>query len=210
MTYLPSSSGLPCSWTQDTGYPSRAWKPGTWRGSHGRVRCSMCPKRVPKEGTQFSRSWGVLTTEKSWQKQLPLWRLPQKTHECICHVHSQITEVIANSLLWIEKQASLVKPEELHTGPCMWAARAQKLAWSTQHSLLMTAGQAQIQIITASTTKPALSKHAGLIQTQEHLPCSIHVGKAHPILFQVRCGRNNKKITVIPTWLWSSCPGEKN
>ena len=39
-----------------------------------------------------------------------------------------------------------------------------------EEALLMTAGQAQIHIITASTTKPALSRHTGLIQTQEHLP----------------------------------------
>ena len=39
-----------------------------------------------------------------------------------------------------------------------------------EEALLMTAGQAQIHIITAFTTKPALSRHTGLIQTQEHLP----------------------------------------
>ena len=39
-----------------------------------------------------------------------------------------------------------------------------------EEALLRTAGQAQIHIITASTTKPALSRHTGLIQAQEHHP----------------------------------------
>lgn len=44
---------------------------------------------------------------------------------------------------------------------------------------LMTAGQAQIQVITASTTKAALRRYTGLAQTQEHLPRPIREGLAH-------------------------------
>ena len=49
-------------------------------------------------------------------------------------------------------------------------------AESGGQALLMIAGPAQIQIITASTTKAALSRHTGLAQTQEHLPHSTHEG----------------------------------
>ena len=58
----------------------------------------------------------------------------------------------------------------------------------------MIAGQAQIQIITASTTKAALRRHTGLAQTLEHLLCPIHEELAHSALFQERHGRNNNNV----------------
>ena len=66
-------------------------------------------------------------------------------------------------------------------------------AESGGQALLMIAGPAQIQIITASTTKAALRRHTGLAQTLEHLLCPIHEELAHSALFQERHGRNNNK-----------------
>ena len=185
------------------GLKTRHLKGFTWKGQMF---------YVPQEGTQGRHTVQQILRGAHHRKELTETTSPLKvtTENTWMYLSCPFPNYWGNCKLTTLDRKTGLTCKELHTGPCMWAARAQKLAWSTQHNLLMTAGQAQIQIITASTTKPALSKHAGLIQTQEHLPCSIHVGKAHPILFQVRCGRNNKKITVIPTWLWSSCPGEKN
>ena len=97
--------------------------------------------------------------------------------------------------IWLDKWAPLVKPAEMHIAPCIWAAEAQKLAISQsgEEALLMIAGQAQIHIITASTTKAALRRHTGLVQTQEHLPHPIREELAHSALLQERHGRNNNK-----------------
>lgn len=67
------------------------------------------------------------------------------------------------------------------------------ISQSGEEALLMRAGQAQIHIITASTTKAALRRHTGLAQTQEHLPHPIREELAHSALFQERHGKNNNK-----------------
>lgn len=62
-----------------------------------------------------------------------------------------------------------------------------------EEALEMRAGQAQLHIITSSTTEAALSKHTGLAQSQQHPPCSICKGLAHSTVLQDRHGRNNNK-----------------
>lgn len=131
------------------------------------------------------------------ESHLPLGRTSQKTHTCIHHVRFQITQVTANSLL--NRQ---IGP------PCKACRAAQRPVYlgirgtetsmvnTTQpgkEALKMRAGQAQLHIITGSTTEAALSKHTGLAQSQEHLPCSIHEGLAHSRFLQHRRGRNNNK-----------------
>ena len=62
-----------------------------------------------------------------------------------------------------------------------------------EEALEMRAGQAQLHIIIGFITEAALSKHTGLAQSQEHLPCSVREGLAHSTVLQDKSGRNNNK-----------------
>ena len=118
-----------------------------------------------------------------------------RKHTWIHLVCFQITEVTANSLL------------NRQIGPTCKACRAAQrpvylgirgtetsMVNTTQpgeEALEMRAGQAQLHIITSSTTEAALSKHTGLAQSQQHPPCSVFKGLAHSTVLQDR--RNNNK-----------------
>ena len=62
-----------------------------------------------------------------------------------------------------------------------------------EEALEMRAGQAQLHIIIGFITEAGLSKHTGLAQSQEHLPCSVREGLAHSTVLQDKSGRNNNK-----------------